>query len=455
MLSFLVHALLLSITLGGQKFGLPSLHFPWKEQAQGANELRVLLAPKPAPAPVEMDQPAVASDITPMNLPPPAVRQSEMAAVASPPPTSAPPAEPAIAAVKRPEVDLPIAPDAPKVRTPEAAVARDTPAQANEVPAPSDAAQKQAEQETRDRALEQVKLAQEKQNAERQRLEQQRQDAARAEQSAKADAARIEAERQELARQEVQNREAQRQAQAKQAEKAQQEAARQEAERAEAARQEQTKLAQAEAARQAQNQLAAARQNAIKQEAARRDALAQEAARQEAARQAAAGQERAKQDLAQRERAEQEAQREERLRAIGKQLNAEAAQRDPSRSLLPGFSSLRRGWLYGRADANAELVRYAEVMGQKIEMNMTFDMVRAVVKQPHTPPMVTVAIRADGSVEKVTFVVSSGVLAIDEAIRKVVASQAPYAVFPPGLARQYDVVEIRRTWIFDTAIRLQ
>jgi outer membrane biosynthesis protein TonB len=64
-------------------------------------------------------------------------------------------------------------------------------------------------------------------------------------------------------------------------------------------------------------------------------------------------------------------------------------------------------------------------------------------------------VRADGSVEKLTFEVSSGVPALDEAIRNVVASQAPYGRFPPVLARQYDVVEIRRTWIFDVAIRLE
>lgn len=94
-------------------------------------------------------------------------------------------------------------------------------------------------------------------------------------------------------------------------------------------------------------------------------------------------------------------------------------------------------------------------MSQKIELNMTFDLVRDAVRQPHTQPVVTVAVRADGSVERVTFVTSSGVPALDEAIRKVIASQAPYGHFPPGLARQYDVVEIRRTWLFDTAIRLQ
>jgi len=49
---------------------------------------------------------------------------------------------------------------------------------------------------------------------------------------------------------------------------------------------------------------------------------------------------------------------------------------------------------------------------------------------------------------------SSGVADIDEAIRRVVQSQLPYPAFPPTLALEYDVIEIRRTWHFDTAIRL-
>jgi hypothetical protein len=43
---------------------------------------------------------------------------------------------------------------------------------------------------------------------------------------------------------------------------------------------------------------------------------------------------------------------------------------------------------------------------------------------------------------------------IDDAIRRIVQSQLPYAAFPPALAREYDVIEIRRTWHFDTAVRL-
>jgi hypothetical protein len=214
------------------------------------------------------------------------------------------------------------------------------------------------------------------------------------------------------------------------------------------------------------------RQEALRQEALRQEALRQEQAiqaekarqaaekleqeRAEAVRREAAAQEQAKRDQVLRDKARQEAEREERLKAIGKQLALEAAQRDAaSRSPLPAASSLRRGWLFGRADANRDLVLYAEAMSQKIEKNMTFDMIRDVIKQPHNRPTVTIAVRSDGTVEKVTFVTSSGVPAIDEAVRKIIASQAPYGAFPPSLARQYDVIEIRRTWIFDIAVRLE
>ena len=85
---------------------------------------------------------------------------------------------------------------------------------------------------------------------------------------------------------------------------------------------------------------------------------------------------------------------------------------------------------------------------------MTIDMVREAARRPHRDPMVTMAVRSDGSVESVTFVVSSGVAEIDEAIRLIVQSQVPYPTFPPALAREYDVIEIRRTWHFDVAVRL-
>jgi chemotaxis protein histidine kinase CheA len=440
LLSFLVHALLLSVALGGQTFGLPGLNFLWKERRLGANELQILLAPTPVrTAPRDPVMPAVEAPVVTPDL------------------DTARPA-------RRPDVELPLAPNALPLRTPTSPVADNIAAQGVDVAAEQDrlrqAEQAAALRETarQEQVLRELAKQDERAQQEAARLEAARKETLRQEQATQAqlEAARQETARQELVRQESAKQEAARQM-ATRLEATKQEAARQELARQEAARQDATKqeLARQDAIKQEAARQESARQELAKQDAARQDAVKQDLARQEAAKQEASRQERARQDLALREKADEEAKREERLRAIGKQLNEEAAQRDPSRSLLPTVSGLRRGWLLGRTDPNADLVLYAQTMSRKIESNMTFDMVRAVVKQAHVPPQVTVALRADGSVEKITFVVSSGVPAIDDAIRKVVASQASYGDFPPALARQYDVIEIRRTWIFDTAIRLQ
>jgi TonB family protein len=151
----------------------------------------------------------------------------------------------------------------------------------------------------------------------------------------------------------------------------------------------------------------------------------------------------------------------ERLRAIGRQLDEEAARRDDAsaagrpRSMLPlSLSTARRARLLGRADPNADLVRYGEAWAQKIEFNTPVETVREAAAKLRVNPVVTVAVRSNGSVESVTFVVSSGSAEVDEAIRRIVRSHEHYRVFPPELARDYDVVEIRRTWHFDVAVRL-
>jgi len=144
-------------------------------------------------------------------------------------------------------------------------------------------------------------------------------------------------------------------------------------------------------------------------------------------------------------------------RAMGRQLDEEAARRQAAEAaarLSPTVSSMRRGRLFGRADPNADLLQYAEDWSRRIHLNRGIELVREAAKQPHSDPLVTVSIRSDGSVESITFVRSSGSPVLDEAIRNVIQSQAPYQPFPPGLLRFYDVVEIRRTWHFDSAIRL-
>jgi outer membrane biosynthesis protein TonB len=316
------------------------------------------------------------------------------------------------------------------------------------------------------------------------KLEAQRQEIARAEaarvEAARVAAARLETQRQEAARVAAAQAEAQRQEATREAarveaarlEAQRQEAARQAAAKAEAQRQE---AARAESARLEAERQDAARQESVRQanaklEAQRQEAARAEAARQEAARQVTAQQEAARQAAAQKEAAriqaekDEDAKRQARREAMGRQLNEEAERRKaadtaastarPQSTLPYSYSTARRGRLWGRTDANAELVLYAEALARRIQFNTPVETVRDVAKRPHINPLVTVAIRSDGSVESVTFVTSSGVPEVDEAIRRIIQSHAIYPPFTPALAREYDVVEVRRTWHFDTAVRL-
>lgn len=60
----------------------------------------------------------------------------------------------------------------------------------------------------------------------------------------------------------------------------------------------------------------------------------------------------------------------------------------------------------------------------------------------------TVAIRKDGSVADTLVDLSSGSPVLDRAARRIVQLAAPYPPFPPEIARDTDILEITRTWIF-------
>ncbi|WP_342620744.1 TonB C-terminal domain-containing protein [Rhodoferax sp. GW822-FHT02A01] len=462
-------------------------------QAEAQPETKVLeVVGAKALAPTE---PVVTLTTPPVNLPSEEIRpvqpapvllaeRANPAAIAVVPP--APPSPPVAAPnIPTPEPAKPVMPDAntalPKQPDPpagerimEAVKSARTDQETPPPPDPLEIARKMAEQQDAARALaarqeadrqeaaSKLVAQQEAARQEAARKEAEQQDALRRaaaqQEAARQDAERAQAERVEAARKETARLEAQR-AEAAQQAAARQEAARKDAERLEAAR---VAAAQQDAVRQELERAEAARKEAARLDAARQEADRMDAVRKEAAqlaaRQEAADQEKARQLAL---RAEQDAKRLDARRKMGQQLNEEAAQRDAAAQaarnspLLPlSISTARRGRLFGRSDPNAELIRYAEAWSRKIELNMTFDMVREAAKQPHTNPLVTVALRSDGSVESITFVMSSGVPALDEAIRQVVQSQAPYSQFPQGLSRDYDVIEIRRTWNVDMAIRL-
>ena len=62
--------------------------------------------------------------------------------------------------------------------------------------------------------------------------------------------------------------------------------------------------------------------------------------------------------------------------------------------------------------------------------------------------VVTVAIKSNGALERVDINRSSGKRILDAAALHIVQLAAPYAPFPPDIARDTDVLSITRTWIF-------
>lgn len=60
----------------------------------------------------------------------------------------------------------------------------------------------------------------------------------------------------------------------------------------------------------------------------------------------------------------------------------------------------------------------------------------------------TVAVRKDGSLVEAAVDKSSGSSVLDRAARRIVNMAAPFPPFPPDIARDTDVLEITRTWVF-------
>jgi len=68
--------------------------------------------------------------------------------------------------------------------------------------------------------------------------------------------------------------------------------------------------------------------------------------------------------------------------------------------------------------------------------------------------IVHVAVRADGSTERIRVLRSSGFKVLDEAAVKIVELAAPYAPFPPDIRAETDILDITRTWQFLSSNRL-
>lgn len=92
--------------------------------------------------------------------------------------------------------------------------------------------------------------------------------------------------------------------------------------------------------------------------------------------------------------------------------------------------------------------RYIEDWRQKVERIGTLNYPDAARGKLYGSLVLTVALRADGSIERIDINRSSGQPILDEAAKRIVTMAAPYAAFPPELRRDTDILEFTRTWSF-------
>ncbi|MSQ60884.1 MAG: energy transducer TonB [Betaproteobacteria bacterium] len=102
--------------------------------------------------------------------------------------------------------------------------------------------------------------------------------------------------------------------------------------------------------------------------------------------------------------------------------------------------------------ARTQMVAYAEYVDewrQRIERVGTENFPEeARAQNLFGSVLVTVAIRADGTVEKVEIDRSSGSRVLDRAAKRVVQMASPFKPFPGKIRRETDILHITRNWIF-------
>jgi protein TonB len=108
----------------------------------------------------------------------------------------------------------------------------------------------------------------------------------------------------------------------------------------------------------------------------------------------------------------------------------------------------KRKFVGARAE-EYRFARYVEDWRLKVERVGNLNYPEAArAKKLYGTLILTVSIRADGSVESVEVAKSSGHRILDAAAMRIVEMAAPYATFPPDIRRDTDILHITRTWSF-------
>ncbi|CAL93325.1 energy transducer TonB [Azoarcus olearius] len=115
---------------------------------------------------------------------------------------------------------------------------------------------------------------------------------------------------------------------------------------------------------------------------------------------------------------------------------------------LEEYAKRPRKKFIGARAREYRFAQYVEDWRLKIERIGTLNYPDAARGKLYGSLLLSVSIRADGSVASVEVTRSSGHKVLDEAAMRIVNMSAPYAPFPPDISRDTDIIEIVRTWTF-------
>jgi len=116
---------------------------------------------------------------------------------------------------------------------------------------------------------------------------------------------------------------------------------------------------------------------------------------------------------------------------------------------LEAYQKLPKRRQVGVRAEEYRFARYVEDWRQKVERvgNLNYPEAARQLKL-YGNLILTVSIRADGSVEKVIIERSSGHRVLDAAAQRIVEMAAPYSPFPSDIRRDTEILDITRTWTF-------
>lgn len=118
------------------------------------------------------------------------------------------------------------------------------------------------------------------------------------------------------------------------------------------------------------------------------------------------------------------------------------------------YNKRPRKQFVGARAAEFRFARYADEYRAKVERIGNLNYPQEARGRVYGSLQLSVSIRADGSVDSIDILRSSGFPVLDRAAERIVRMAAPYGEFPPDLRRDTDILVITRTWIFAVGDRL-